>query len=152
MPTPGETDITSSETSALLERLVDVFFEAGRPDKVFHYKLKHIHSLGPISRAEQLVELNAIATTLSKGTIFDFEKLFKLDAFLAAQVHPLFALLHTFLSGGTNYLHAWPAAHVCRHHWVILHVTTTKWSAGSSMENDLRADSVTNQKLPAPAR
>jgi translation initiation factor 3 subunit M len=57
------------------------------------------------------VALDAIATALSNPTIFDFDPLFKLDAVLAAQAHPLFALLRIFLSGGLDDLHAWQDTH-----------------------------------------
>ena len=45
-------------------------------------------------------------STLSNPTIFDFDPVFKLDAVLSAQAHPLFALLRIFLSGGLDDLHA----------------------------------------------
>jgi translation initiation factor 3 subunit M len=48
---------------------------------------------------------------VSCPTVFDFDPLFKLDAVLAAQSHPLFALLRTFLSGGLDDLRAWQRAH-----------------------------------------
>ena len=80
-------------------------------DTAYHYKLAHVRSLDPTSQATQLVALDAIATGLSDPTIFDFDPLFKLDAVLAAQAHPLFALLRVFLSGGPDDLHAWQHAH-----------------------------------------
>lgn len=41
----------------------------------------------------------------------DFDPLFKLDAVLAAQAHPLFALLRIFLSGGLDDLQTWQRTH-----------------------------------------
>jgi translation initiation factor 3 subunit M len=123
-----EWEITPSEKSAFLERLVDVFSKAGQPyvlclsinfacwrascrDSAYHYKLAHVRSLDPASPATQRSALDAIATALSNPTIFDFDPLFKLDAVLAAQSHPLFALLRIFLSGGLDDLHAWQDTH-----------------------------------------
>jgi translation initiation factor 3 subunit M len=106
-----EWEITPSEKSTFLERLVEVFSKAGQPDSAYHYKLAHVRSLDPASPATQRVALDAIATALSNRTIFDFDPLFKLDAVLAAQAHPLFALLRIFLSGGLDDLHAWQNAH-----------------------------------------
>ena len=80
-------------------------------DTAYHYKLAHVRSLDPASQATQRSALDAIATALSNPTIFDFDPLFKLDAVLAAQKHPLFALLRIFLSGGLDDLHAWQHAH-----------------------------------------
>ena len=48
---------------------------------------------------------------MSGPSVFDFDPLFKLDAVLAAQSHPLFALLRIFLSGGPDDLRAWQRAH-----------------------------------------
>ncbi|KAH9168178.1 PCI-domain-containing protein [Lactarius sanguifluus] len=106
-----EWEITPSEKSTFLERLVEVFSKAGQRVTAYHYKLAHLRSLDPASQATQLVALDAIATALSDPTIFDFDPLFKLDAVLAAQAHPLFALLRVFLSGGPDDLHAWQNAH-----------------------------------------
>ncbi|KAH9053287.1 PCI-domain-containing protein [Lactarius vividus] len=88
-----EWEITPSEKSAFLERLVEIFSKAGQRATAYHYKLAHVRSLDPASQATQLVALDAIATALSDPTIFDYDPLFKLDAVLAAQAHPLFALL-----------------------------------------------------------
>ena len=57
----------------------------------YHYEveLAYVRSLDP-AQATQLAALDAIATALSDPTTFDFDPLFKLDAVLAAQVHPLF--------------------------------------------------------------
>jgi translation initiation factor 3 subunit M len=104
-------EITPSEKSAFLERLVDVFSKAGQRETAYHYKLAHVRSLDPASQATQLVALDAIAIALSNPSIFDFDPLYKLDAVLAAQTHPLFALLRVFLSGGLDDLHAWQHAH-----------------------------------------
>lgn len=106
-----EWEVTPSEKSAFLERLVDVFSKARQPDTAYYYKLAHVRSLDPASQAAQLAALDAIATAVSDPTIFDFDPLFKLDAVLAAQAHPLFALLRIFLSGGPDDLRAWQHAH-----------------------------------------
>ncbi|KAH8988769.1 PCI-domain-containing protein [Lactarius hatsudake] len=106
-----EWEITPSEKSTFLERLVEVFSKAGQRVTAYHYKLSHLRSLDPASHATQLVALDAIATALSDPTIFDFDPLFKLDAVLAVKAHPLFALLRVFLSGGPDDLHAWQNAH-----------------------------------------
>ncbi|KAH8989688.1 PCI-domain-containing protein [Lactarius akahatsu] len=106
-----EWEITPSEKSTFLERLVEVFSKAGQRVTAYHYKLAHLRSLDPASQATQLVALDAIATALSDPTIFDFDPLFKLDAVLAVKAHPLFALLRVFLSGGPDDLHAWQNAH-----------------------------------------
>ncbi|KAH9057289.1 PCI-domain-containing protein [Lactarius vividus] len=106
-----EWEITPSEKSAFLERLVEIFSKAGQRATAYHYKLAHVRSLDPASQATQLVALDAIATALSDPTIFDYDPLFKLDAVLAAQAHPLFALLRVFLSGAPDDLHAWQSTH-----------------------------------------
>ncbi|KAF8263947.1 hypothetical protein EI94DRAFT_1772790 [Lactarius quietus] len=106
-----EWEITPSEKSAFLERLVDVFSKAKQRETAYHYKLAHVRSLDPTSQSTQHTALDAIATALSDPSIFDFDPLFKLDAVLAAQAHPLFALLRVFLSGGLDDLHAWQRAH-----------------------------------------
>ena len=50
-------------------------------------------------------------TALSDPTIFGFDPLLELDAVIAAQSHPLPALLRMFLSCGLGDLHAWQHAH-----------------------------------------
>jgi len=70
-----------------------------------------VRSLDPASKTTQPIALDAIATALSNPNIFSFDPLFKLDAILAVQTHPLFKLLQIFLNGGLDELHAWQQAH-----------------------------------------
>jgi translation initiation factor 3 subunit M len=86
-----EWEITPSEKSAFLKRLVDAFSKAGQRyvlcplsadapcrDTAYHYKLAHVRSLDPshpTSQATQLVALDAIATALSDNVDQDHDNL-----------------------------------------------------------------------------
>ncbi|KAH9018844.1 hypothetical protein EDB85DRAFT_2154216 [Lactarius pseudohatsudake] len=72
---------------------------------------------------------------LYEPTIFDFDRLFEVNAVLIAQMHPLFVLL-TFLSGTPDALHAWRKAHTDASRLVLVHDCDLNRAARSSTEND----------------
>lgn len=78
----------------------------------YEYSLAHVHSLAPFSPEAQEAAVAAIATALTLPGVFDFDPLFKLDAVVAANENPIFALLQVFLNGGLEEYNAWESANV----------------------------------------
>ncbi|KAH9021502.1 hypothetical protein EDB85DRAFT_2293486 [Lactarius pseudohatsudake] len=124
-PAPKEREVTPSEMSAFLESLVDVRI-AERP----------LPLSAPSTDALCSPSHIAIVMALRDPTIFDFDRLFELNAVLIAQMHPLF-VLWTFLSGTPDALHTWQNAHTDTSRSV--HDRDLNRVAGLSTENDGRS-------------
>ncbi len=77
----------------------------------YEYSLSYVRSLPPKSSIAKDAAIDVITTTLRLPSLFDFDRLYKLDAVVFLKDHELFSLLQIFLSGGLPELKQWQASH-----------------------------------------
>ena len=77
----------------------------------YQYLLASLRNLPPNSPHSESSAIQAISTSLKLPAVFDFDALFKIDAVVKLQGHPLFSLLRVFLSGGLEDYKTWESKH-----------------------------------------
>lgn len=126
-----EWQISQDEKALFLKSLVDAFAAAGQSYVVlftqqvkyhnlisphrttaYEYSLSYVRTLPSTSPKAQSAAIDLITTALRLPTLFDFDRLFKLDSVVALKGHEIFSLLQVFLGGGLPELDQWQASHV----------------------------------------